>query len=107
MNAPWKPRVGFGLFFAACAGLAGCTRAPSDGSGTAPPTVTVSYPLQRQVTDYEDYTGRTAAIESVQIRSRVSGYLQRVNFPEGMEVSEGDVLYEIDPRPSPSRSALT
>jgi RND family efflux transporter MFP subunit len=64
-----------------------------------PPTVTVSYPLVREITDYAEYTGRTAAVDSVQVRARVSGYLQKVNFKDGSEVQAGEVLYVIDPRP--------
>src|SRR6266850_897827 len=64
----------------------------------APPTVEVAHPLQRQVTDYADYVGRTEAIDSVQVRARVSGYLQNVNFKEGELVKKGQVLFEIDPR---------
>jgi RND family efflux transporter MFP subunit len=56
-------------------------------------------PIQRDVTDYAEYTGRTAATDSVQVRARVSGYLQKINFKDGEEVKEGTVLYEIDPRP--------
>ena len=63
------------------------------------PTVTVSYPLEREVTDYQDYTGRTAAVDSVQVQARVTGYLDKIYFKEGAEVTEGTVLYEIDPRP--------
>ena len=61
--------------------------------------MTVAYPIEKEVTDYEDYTGRTAAIESVQITARVTGYLDKIYFQEGAEVKEGTVLYEIDPRP--------
>jgi RND family efflux transporter MFP subunit len=50
------------------------------------PTVTVSYPLQREVTDYQDYTGRTAAVDSVQVQARVTGYLDNIYFTEGAEV---------------------
>jgi RND family efflux transporter MFP subunit len=66
---------------------------------TSPPTVVVSYPLLREVRDYEEYTGRTAAIDSVQVRARVGGYLDKINFKEGADVKQEDVLYEIDPRP--------
>jgi multidrug efflux pump subunit AcrA (membrane-fusion protein) len=61
--------------------------------------VSVSYPIKRQVTDYEDFTGRMAAEDSVQVRARVSGYLQKINYKEGAEVKAGDALYEIDRRP--------
>ncbi len=90
-----------GLLLVACAGLAGCSPNASQAPGgeQAPPTVTVSRPLRQEVTDYAEYTGRTAAVDSVEVRARVNGYLQKINFKEGAEVNAGDVLYEIDPRP--------
>jgi multidrug efflux pump subunit AcrA (membrane-fusion protein) len=75
--------------------LAGCARAPSEAP--APLPVVVSYPAERDVTDYVDFTGRTAAIDSVELRARVWGYLDKVNFKEGAIVQKGDVLFEIDP----------
>ena len=65
----------------------------------APTPVTVSQPVEREVTDYADFTGRTAAVDSVEVRARVWGYLDKVNFKEGALVKKGDVLFEIDPRP--------
>jgi multidrug efflux system membrane fusion protein len=68
----------------------------------APPTVPgipVSQPVQRSVTDYVDFTGRTEAKEAVDIRPRVTGYLVQMPFREGAEVKKGDLLFEIDPRP--------
>jgi RND family efflux transporter MFP subunit len=56
-------------------------------------------PLVRQVTDHEDFNGSTQAIRTVQIRARVSGYLDKVNFVEGAMVNQGDVLCEVDARP--------
>jgi RND family efflux transporter MFP subunit len=94
-----RPLVGFGLLFASCLGLAGCSQSLEEGPGKTVPSVTVSYPLQREVTDYQDYTGRTAAVDSVQVQTRVTGYLEKIFFKEGAEVEEGTVLYEIDPRP--------
>ena len=79
--------------------LVGCAHPTVEGPGGSPPTVTASEPLQREITDYAEYTGRTAAVDSVQARARVSGYLQKINFKDGTEVKEGTVLYEIDPRP--------
>jgi RND family efflux transporter MFP subunit len=79
--------------------LTGCGQPSAAGTNAGPPAVTVAIPLERVVTDYEDYTGRTAAIESVQITARVTGYLQKIYFEEGTEVPEGTILYEIDPRP--------
>jgi RND family efflux transporter MFP subunit len=86
------------LFLGLCVGLAGCVRAPSAATEAAPTPVTVSRPVERQVTDYADFTGRTAAVDSVEVRARVWGYLDRVNFKEGALVKKDDVLFEIDPR---------
>ncbi len=81
-----------------CLVLAGCVRAPSGPSEEAPQPVTVSRPIERDVTDYADFTGRTAAVDSVEVRARIWGYLDKVNFKEGALVKKGDVLFEIDPR---------
>jgi RND family efflux transporter MFP subunit len=59
----------------------------------------VSQPLEREVTDYYEYTARTAAVDAVEVRARVSGYLVKVNFREGSVVKKGDLLFQIDPRP--------
>jgi RND family efflux transporter MFP subunit len=80
-------------------GLTGCAQAPSEAPPTAPPPVTVSCPIEREVTDDAEFTARTAAVDSVELRARVSGYLDKVNFKEGALVNKGDVLFEIDPRP--------
>src|ERR1700722_5112631 len=87
------------LLVCSCLGLAGCSFGTEKGAEKSQPTVTVSYPLQREVTDYQDYTGRTAAVDSVQVQARVTGYLDKIFFTEGAEVAENTVLYEIDPRP--------
>jgi RND family efflux transporter MFP subunit len=83
--------------------LAGCDHKTA---AVAPPTavtVTVSTPIEREVFDYEDFTGRTEAVESVEIRARVTGYLEKICFKEGSEVNQGDLLFEIDPRPFKAR----
>jgi RND family efflux transporter MFP subunit len=64
-----------------------------------PPPVTTTLPVKREVVDWDEYTGRLASPETVEIRSRVSGYLQEVHFTEGAEVTKGDLLFTIDPRP--------
>ncbi len=81
-----------------CLVLAGCARSPSEAPAAAPIPVTVSYPVEREVTDYADFTARTAAVDSVEVRARVWGFLDKVNFKEGALVKKGDVLFEIDPR---------
>lgn len=84
--------LGFGLI------LTGCARAPAKAPATAPTPVAVSYPVEQEVTDYADFTARTAAVEAVEVRARVWGYLDKVNFKEGALVNKGDALFEIDPR---------
>jgi RND family efflux transporter MFP subunit len=81
-----------------CLSLAGCVRAPSVAPEVAPTPVTVSRPVEREVTDYAIFTGRTAAVDSVEVRARVWGYLDKVNFKEGALVKKDEVLFEIDPR---------
>lgn len=79
-------------FFSACS---------KDRQEVAPPPlpVTVSNPVQKKVIEYDDYTGRLEAVQQVEIRPRVSGYIQSVEFDEGKKVKKGDLLYVIDPRP--------
>jgi RND family efflux transporter MFP subunit len=64
-----------------------------------PPTVTVAPPLQREIVEYDEFTGQFAPVEFVEVRSRVSGFLQEVHFEDGQIVKQGDLLFVIDPRP--------
>ncbi len=80
-------------------GLAGCAKTPAKTVETPPLPVSVSLPVEREVRDYADFTARTAAVDSVEVRAHVWGYLQKVNFKEGDMVKAGDLLFEIDPRP--------
>src|SRR5438876_4068435 len=82
-----------------CLGVTGCTRAPTEAPAAPPIPVTVSYPVEREVTDYKDFTARIAAVDSVEVRAHVWGYLEKVNFKEGTLVQKGDILFELDPRP--------
>jgi membrane fusion protein, multidrug efflux system len=79
--------------------LGGCKHEPPALAATPPPVVMVSSPVEREVSDYYEYTGRTAAVDTVEVRARVSGYLVKVNFQEGSVVKKGDLLFLIDPRP--------
>jgi multidrug efflux system membrane fusion protein len=76
----------------------GCEHSP-ELAPPEPPALPVSHPVSRQVTDYVDFTGRTDAVQAVDVRARVSGYLVQMPFKEGAEVKTGDLLFEIDPRP--------
>src|SRR5262245_36049948 len=93
-----RPGIGAALVPGSCLGLAGCVRARSAAPEAAPTPVTVSRPVERDVTDHADFTGRTAAVDSVEVRARVWGYLDQVKFKEGALVKKDDVLFEIDPR---------
>jgi multidrug efflux system membrane fusion protein len=82
-----------------CLAAAGCAQRTPQVAPAEAPAVPVSQPVAREVTDYVDFTGRTDAIEAVDIRPRVSGYLVKMPFKEGAEVKKGDLLFEVDPRP--------
>ncbi|HEY2683879.1 MAG TPA: efflux RND transporter periplasmic adaptor subunit [Steroidobacteraceae bacterium] len=79
--------------------LYGCAK--SGGGGQAPPApqVSVAKVLERSVKDWDEFTGRLQAVETVEIRPRVSGYIDKVAFKEGSLVKQGDLLFVIDPRP--------
>jgi RND family efflux transporter MFP subunit len=110
-QSPKNIRLVLALFgAAACVGLAlsGCDKfmpAKAGGSPQAqmpppkPPEVMVSVPTNAEVTDYEDFTGRTMAKPTIDIRPRVTGYLDKIYFKEGADVQQGQPLYDIDPRP--------
>src|SRR5262245_35003386 len=65
----------------------------------APPTVAVSQPVEREIVEWDEYTGRFDAVETVEIRARVSGHLTEVLFKDGQRVKQGDLLFVIDRRP--------
>lgn len=77
----------------------GCEKKAVSSPAPAPPTVTVARPMVRQVMDYDEYTGRFQAIEAVDVRARVKGYLVSIGFNAGDEVKKGQMLFQIDPRP--------
>jgi len=81
------------------AALAGCDRGQQQSAAFPMPTVTVAKPAQRTVVDYDEYVGRFVAVDSVEIRSRLSGYLSAIHFTDGQMVKTGDLLFTIDRRP--------
>ena len=90
-----------GVIMALVVALSACEDAgPSASQPSAgPPPVLISQPAQRNVTEWDEYTGRFEAVERVEIRARVSGFLDSIHFEDGQVVNNGDLLFVIDPRP--------
>src|SRR5882724_11308261 len=81
-------------------GLCGCSeKPPQQAAAAAAPPVTVAQPTKRTVTDWDEFTGRFEAVEEVQVRARVGGFVSSVQFRDGAFVKTGDLLYVIDARP--------
>ena len=87
--------------------LAGCGQSQPPGGAPPPPTVTVAKPIERSITDQDEYVGRFVAVDSVEIRARVSGYLDQIHFRDGQMVKQGDLLFSIDKRPFQNTVAQT
>ncbi|MEQ1531422.1 MAG: biotin/lipoyl-binding protein [Methylococcales bacterium] len=85
--------------------LSGCSKtgdapaAAPGGPGAPVPNVKIAQPLNQQTTEWHEYTGRIEAVNSVEVRARVSGYLEKVNFVAGAKVNKGDLLFLIDAKP--------
>ena len=84
---------------------ASCTSDPPR-SAPPPPHVVVASPRVQNSPEWDDYTGRLQAIELVEVRARVSGYLQSIHFRDGAMVRKGDLLFVIDPRPAEAGSRV-
>ena len=94
-------RVTFLAFLLVVANLLiGCDSKPAASSSPPPPPpVTVARPLQKTITEWDEYTGRFSAVASVEVRARVSGFIDSVHFKDGQLIKQGDLLFVIDPRP--------
>jgi RND family efflux transporter MFP subunit len=79
--------------------LCGCSDKPVQPAAAAPAPVIVAQPVKRTVTDWDEFTGRFEAVEEVQVRARVGGFVTSVEFRDGAFVKAGDLLYVIDSRP--------
>jgi RND family efflux transporter MFP subunit len=79
--------------------LSGCGDKPPQAAAAAAPPVTVAQPTKRTVTDWDEFTGRFDAVDEVQVRARVGGFVTGVQFRDGAIVNAGDLLYVIDSRP--------
>jgi RND family efflux transporter MFP subunit len=84
---------------AAAAVTVGCERSGTAAQAPPPPQVSVAQVVEKRVKDWDEFTGRFQAVETVEIRPRVSGYIDKVAFKEGGLVKQGDLLFVIDPRP--------
>lgn len=85
--------------------LAGCGDSQKQQAAPPPPAVTVAPPTKRTVSDFDEYVGRFVAVNSVEVRARVSGYLEGVHFKDGQLVKQGDLLFTIDKRPFENAAA--
>jgi membrane fusion protein, multidrug efflux system len=95
---PISPRAVTAAAFVAMAGiLAGCGEAQKQAA--PPPKVTVAKPIKRTIVDQDEYVGRFVAVDVVEVRARVSGYLDKIHFTDGQLVKQGDLLFTIDKRP--------
>ncbi|MCC7346322.1 MAG: biotin/lipoyl-binding protein, partial [Variibacter sp.] len=91
--------VRLSAFVVAGLALAACSDAKPPAAAPPPPEVTVAKPSKKTITDRDEYVGRFVAIDSVEVRARVSGYLEKVHFTDGRMVKQGDLLFSIDRRP--------
>lgn len=96
---PRRAQSALALALLAALVAAGCSSEAAPAGGPPPPEVSVAPVLSKPVGQWDEFTGRVAAVESVELRPRVSGYVQRVAYAEGQEVRKGDLLFVIDPRP--------
>ncbi|ROP79867.1 multidrug efflux system membrane fusion protein [Stenotrophomonas rhizophila] len=88
-----------GVSILAAAVLTACSGSHAEEAGIPPPpSVSAAPVLVKQVSQWDDFSGRVEAVESVELRPRVSGYIDKVNYVEGQEVKKGDVLFTIDAR---------
>src|SRR5438105_3060092 len=81
--------------------LAACGQSQSKTTpaAPAPPQVTIAKPVSKMIADHDEYVGRFAAVESVEVRARVPGYLETIHFRDGQLVKKGDLLFTVDRRP--------
>jgi RND family efflux transporter MFP subunit len=91
--------MGFARSIAVAASLSIGAACQAMAQGMPTPVVTVAHPLPKHITQWDEYTGRFEAVQRVEVRPRVSGYLTQIHFIDGAIVHKGDVLFTIDPRP--------
>lgn len=87
--------------------LAGCGEGAPKQAAPPPPAVTVANPQKQTVTDHDEYVGRFVSVDMVEVRARVSGYLEKIHFEDGQLVKQGDLLFTVDRRPFETTVAQT
>jgi multidrug efflux system membrane fusion protein len=97
-RAPARLSAAAALLFSATI-LAGCGQGQNQAAAPPAPKVTVAKPVLRTIVDQDEYVGRFVAVDAVEVRARVSGYLDKVHFQDGQAVKQGDLLFTIDKRP--------
>lgn len=95
----YRPAIELVLITLSLLTITGCSREIPAAAPSPPPEVTVSKPVEREITEFLEFTGRTESPEFVEVRARVSGYLDKIHFQDGQEVKADDPLFDIDPRP--------
>src|SRR5258708_36472131 len=85
--------------FVTASWLVGCDNKPAATAAPPTPSVTVARPVQKLINEWDEYTGRFAGVETVEVRARVSGFVHSIHFKEGQMVHRGDLLVIIDKRP--------
>jgi len=99
MNLRLNGWVAAGLAVALALLAGACRQKSGPPAASQPPAVTANQPIQRELIEWDEYPGRLDAVDMVEVRARVSGYLQSVHFKDGTEIGKGDLLFVIDPRP--------
>lgn len=94
----WPALANAGLLLLLGLALAGCSQSGGAPPQMPPPQVNVAAVVQKEVTLWDEFTGRVEAVDKVEIRPRVAGYLEKVNFEEGHDVKKGELLFQIDDR---------
>ena len=95
-----KKKLMLTVLILSAAVLTACSRTDAQPADTPPPPAVTAAPVvAREVMEWDEFTGRLEAVDSVAVRPRVSGYVSAVRFDEGSIVKRGDLLFEIDPRP--------
>jgi membrane fusion protein, multidrug efflux system len=94
----WRSFAAIAVTLTMSGTMSGCGEAPRQETSRPPPAVTVAKPVARAVVDQDEYVGRFVAVDAVELRARVSGYLDKVHFADGQLVKAGDPLFTIDKR---------